>query len=146
MITLASLIPVMLALGRSNTKKAAKLAVYEATMIMAKPAHTIPSTRALKLRGVPSPMPELSSTPHVNQSERDKFSASSSVFSVLDSLKRPNGLNRSSRYNTSATTCTDNNTITHKPSLNGCRNDTKFDSAPFCKFNFSRFLLLFFFF
>ena len=40
--------------GLSNTRKAAKLAVYEATMIIAKPAHTIPSTRALKLRGVPN--------------------------------------------------------------------------------------------
>ena len=39
--------------GRSNTRKAAKLAVYEATIIMAKPAQTIPNTRALKLRGVP---------------------------------------------------------------------------------------------
>ncbi len=43
----------MEASGRSKTRKAAKLAVYEATMIIANPAHTIPNTRALKLRGVP---------------------------------------------------------------------------------------------
>ena len=46
--------PEMEASGRSSTRKAAKLAVYEATIIMANPAHTIPSTRALKLRGVPA--------------------------------------------------------------------------------------------
>ena len=51
--TLASLIPVSDICGLSSTRKAARLAVYEATMIIAKPAHTIPSTRALKLRGVP---------------------------------------------------------------------------------------------
>lgn len=53
-LTLASLIPVSFVLGRSRTRKAAKLAVYEATIIIAKPAHTIPSTRAEKLRGVPA--------------------------------------------------------------------------------------------
>lgn len=52
-LTRASLMPVSFVFGRSNTRKAAKLAVYEATMIIAKPAHTIPSTRAEKLRGVP---------------------------------------------------------------------------------------------
>jgi len=31
-----------LVLGFSSTRKAARLAVYDATMIMAKPAHTIP--------------------------------------------------------------------------------------------------------
>ncbi len=51
--TLASSMPDMEASGLSSTRKAARLAVYEATMIMANPAHTIPSTRALKLRGVP---------------------------------------------------------------------------------------------
>lgn len=51
--TRASSMPEIDASGRSNTRKAAKLAVYEATMIMAKPAQTIPNTRALKLRGVP---------------------------------------------------------------------------------------------
>lgn len=51
--TLASFIPVSFVLGLSNTRKAAKLAVYEATMIIAKPAHTIPKTLAEKLRGVP---------------------------------------------------------------------------------------------
>jgi hypothetical protein len=40
--------------GLSNTRKAAKLAVYEATMIIAKPAHTIPRTLAEKLLGVPA--------------------------------------------------------------------------------------------
>ena len=52
-LTLGSLIPVRLVWGLSKTRKAAKLAVYEATMIIAKPAHTIPRTRAEKLRGVP---------------------------------------------------------------------------------------------
>jgi len=91
--TLASLIPVSLVLGRSSTRKAAKLAVYEATMIMANPAHTIPSTLALKLLGVPSPIPLLRSTPHANQIALDKLRASSSVPSVFPSLKRPNGEN-----------------------------------------------------
>lgn len=45
--------PVSLVLGRSKTRKAAKLAVYDATIIIANPAHTIPNTRAEKLRGVP---------------------------------------------------------------------------------------------
>ena len=45
--------PVNLVFGRSNTKKAAKLAVYDATIIIANPAHTIPKTRAEKLLGVP---------------------------------------------------------------------------------------------
>lgn len=52
-LTLASLIPVSLVLGLSNTRKAARLAVYDATIIIAKPAHTIPKTLAEKLRGVP---------------------------------------------------------------------------------------------
>jgi len=46
--------PEMEASGLSSTKKAARLAVYEATIIMANPAHIIPNTRALKLLGVPS--------------------------------------------------------------------------------------------
>ena len=41
----------------STVRKAAKFAVYEATMIIAKPAQTIPNTRAEKLLGVPSPIP-----------------------------------------------------------------------------------------
>ena len=49
--------PVRLVWGLSRTRKAARLAVYEATMIIANPAHTMPSTRAEKLRGVPSPIP-----------------------------------------------------------------------------------------
>ena len=53
MPTLESSMPEMEASGRSSTRKAARLAVYEATMIIANPAHTIPSTRALKLLGVP---------------------------------------------------------------------------------------------
>jgi len=40
-------------LGLSSTRKAARLAVYEATIIIAKPAHTIPNTLAEKLLGVP---------------------------------------------------------------------------------------------
>lgn len=51
--TLASLIPVSLVFGLSNTRKAARLAVYEATIIIAKPAQTIPNTLAEKLLGVP---------------------------------------------------------------------------------------------
>ena len=75
--------PVRLVLGRSRTRKAAKLAVYDATMIMANPAQTIPRTRAEKLLGVPSPIPELSRTPQANQMADDKFKASSSVLSEL---------------------------------------------------------------
>lgn len=78
-LTLASLIPVSLVFGRSNTRKAAKLAVYEATMIIANPAQTIPKTLAEKLRGVPSPIPLFNKTPHANQIALDKFNASSSV-------------------------------------------------------------------
>ena len=85
-LTRASSIPEMEASGRSSTRKAARLAVYDATMIMAKPAHTMPSTRALKLRGVPSPMPLLSSTPHANHTAPDRFNASSSVSSLFASL------------------------------------------------------------
>jgi len=46
--------PEMDASGLSRTRNAARFAVYDATMIIANPAQTIPSTRALKLRGVPS--------------------------------------------------------------------------------------------
>ena len=45
--------PVRLVWGLSRTRKAARLAVYEATMIMAKPAQTMPNTLAEKLLGVP---------------------------------------------------------------------------------------------
>ena len=45
--------PVKLVWGLSNTRKAARLAVYEATIIIANPAHTMPKTLAEKLRGVP---------------------------------------------------------------------------------------------
>lgn len=41
----------------------------DATIIIAKPAQTIPSTRAEKLRGVPSPMPLFNKTPHANLCE-----------------------------------------------------------------------------
>lgn len=51
--TLASFIPVSFVLGLSSTRKAARLAVYEATIIIANPAQTIPRTLAEKLRGVP---------------------------------------------------------------------------------------------
>ena len=132
MNTLASFIPEIPDSGLSNTKKAAKLAVQDATMIIANPAHTIPNTRALKLLGVPSPIPELSKTPHVNQMARDKFNASSSVLSFFDILNLANGLNLSSRYRTKPTTCTEMNTITHRASLNGCKNEAKFDSRLFC--------------
>lgn len=91
----ASLMPLSFVFGRSSTRNAAKLAVYEATMIMAKPAHTMPSTRAEKLRGVPSPMPLLSSTPQANQTAELRFSAFSSLLSECESLKRPNGENLS---------------------------------------------------
>lgn len=89
----ASLMPDSFVFGRSNTRKAAKLAVYEATMIIAKPAQTIPSTRAEKLLGVPSPMPLFNRTPHANQIAELRLSASSSVPSLLVNLKRPNGEN-----------------------------------------------------
>ena len=52
-ITLGSLIPVKLVCGLSNTRKAARFAVYDATIIIANPAQTIPNTLAEKLRGVP---------------------------------------------------------------------------------------------
>lgn len=52
-ITLGSLMPVIRSSGLSNTRKAARLAVYEATIIMANPAHTMPRIRAEKLRGAP---------------------------------------------------------------------------------------------
>src|SRR2546430_364135 len=68
----ASLIPVSDVSGRSNTRKAARLAVYEATMIIAKPAHTIPNTRPPKLLGVPSPIPEFNKTPQANQTADDR--------------------------------------------------------------------------
>ena len=89
----ASLIPDNFVFGRSKTRKAAKLAVYEATMIIAKPAHTIPRTRAEKLLGVPSPIPLFKSTPHANHIAELRLSASSSVPSLFVSLKRPNGEN-----------------------------------------------------
>lgn len=53
-LTLASSMPEIDTSRRSSTRKAARLAVYDATMIIAKPAHTIPRTLALKLRGVPA--------------------------------------------------------------------------------------------
>jgi hypothetical protein len=62
-------------------------------MIMANPAQTMPRTRAEKLLGVPSPIPELSSTPQANQMADDKFRASSSVFSALANRNRPVGRN-----------------------------------------------------
>jgi hypothetical protein len=89
----ASLMPESFVFGRSKTRKAAKLAVYEATMIIAKPAHTIPNTRAEKLLGVPSPMPLLSKTPHANQIAELRLRASSSVPSLFVNLKRPKGEN-----------------------------------------------------
>lgn len=46
--------PVNFVLGLSSTKKAAKLAVYDATIIIANPAQTIPRTLAEKLLGVPN--------------------------------------------------------------------------------------------
>lgn len=52
--------PDSLVLGRSNTRKAAKLAVYDATMIIANPAQTMPRTRAEKLLGVPARIAEMS--------------------------------------------------------------------------------------
>lgn len=56
--------PVILSSGRSNTRKAARLAVYEATMIIAKPAHTMPRIRAEKLRGAPAGREERSEQHH----------------------------------------------------------------------------------
>jgi len=120
--------PEIEASGRSSTRNAARFAVYEATIIMANPAHTIPSTRALKLRGVPSPMPLLRRTPQANHMALDRFRASSSVSSLLANLKRPKGLNLSSRYRTSATTWTDNPTRIHNVLPNGCKKDPRLES------------------
>lgn len=53
-LTLGSLMPVMRSSGRSSTRKAARLAVYDATMIIANPAHTIPRILAEKLLGAPT--------------------------------------------------------------------------------------------
>lgn len=93
----ASLMPLNFVFGRSNTRKAAKLAVYDATIIIAKPAHTIPSTRAEKLRGVPSPMPLFSKTPHANHIAELKFNEASSCVSLVVNLYRPNGENLENR-------------------------------------------------
>lgn len=60
---------------------------------MAKPAHTIPSTRAEKLRGVPSPIPLFRRTPQANHIAELKLRASSSVLSLLFNLNLPNGEN-----------------------------------------------------
>lgn len=89
----ASLMPESFVFGRSKTRKAAKLAVYDATIIIANPAQTMPRTRAEKLLGVPSPMPLFNSTPHANHIAELRLSASSSVPSLFVSLKRPNGEN-----------------------------------------------------
>lgn len=56
-------------------------------------SYHLPSTRAEKLRGVPSPIPLLSNTPHANQIAELKFSASSSVPSLFVNLYLPNGEN-----------------------------------------------------
>ena len=76
-LTLGSLMPVRLVCGLSKTRKAAKLAVYDATMIMANPAQTMPRTRAEKDRGVPSPIPALRRTPQANQMALVRLSDSS---------------------------------------------------------------------
>lgn len=86
--------------------------------------NNLPRTRAEKLRGVPSPMPLFSKTPHANQIAELKLSASSSVPSLVVSLNLPKGENLSKRYRTSATTCTDTITNIHRVLLNGCKNDT----------------------
>lgn len=75
----------------------------------------------------PSPIPLLRSTPQANQTALDRFRASSSVPSVFASLNLPKGENRSRRYKTRATTCTDTITSIHRVLLNGCRNDTRVD-------------------
>jgi hypothetical protein len=62
-------------------------------MIIANPAQTIPNTLALKLLGVPSPIPLFKSTPQANQMALDRFKASSSVPSVFPNLNRPKGEN-----------------------------------------------------
>ena len=102
-LILASLIPVREVSGRSKTRKAAKLAVYDATIIIANPAQTIPKTRPPKDLGVPSPIPEFNNTPQANQIADDKLSASSSVMSEFGSLYLPKGENLSRRYRAKAT-------------------------------------------
>ncbi|VDO06138.1 unnamed protein product [Rodentolepis nana] len=68
----------MEASGRSSTRNAAKLAVYDATMIIANPAHTIPRALVEKAFGVSSPIPEFSNIPQVNHIEELKLNSSSS--------------------------------------------------------------------
>lgn len=75
----------------------------------------------------PSPIPLFNRTPQANQTALDKFRASSSVPSVFSSLNLPKGENRSRRYRTRATTCTDTITRIHRVLLNGCKNDTNVD-------------------
>lgn len=82
LLTLASLIPVSLVLGRSKTKNAAKLAVYEATMIIANPAQTIPKTLAEKLRGVP----EKNKWKHIHLCQQSK----ASVGQIFEGLMTSN--------------------------------------------------------
>lgn len=89
----ASLMPLNFVFGLSKTRKAAKLAVYDATMIIANPAQTIPKTRAEKLLGVPSPIPLFSSTPQANHIAEPKLSEASSLASFVVNLYRPNGEN-----------------------------------------------------
>lgn len=80
----------------------------------------------------PSPIPLLRRTPQANQTALDKFRASSSVPSVFASLNLPKGENRSRRYRTRATTCTDTITRIQSVLLNGCRKDTKVDDLDGC--------------
>ena len=82
-LTRASSMPDMEASGRSNTRNAAKFAVQEATMIIANPAHTMPSTRALKLRGVPADHNSLKVTRTENFSCCSKCTLKSSTSMVL---------------------------------------------------------------
>lgn len=81
----------------------------------------------MRVYDTPSPMPLFSNTPHANHIALDKLRASSSVPSVLDSLYLPNGENRSRRYKTRATTCTETITNIHSVLLKGCKNDTNVD-------------------
>lgn len=79
------------------------------------------------MRSLPSPIPLFNNTPQANQIALDRLRASSSVPSVLANLNLPKGENRSSKYRTSATTCTDTITRIQRVLLNGCKKETRVD-------------------
>ena len=93
---------------------------------------------------LPSPMPELSRTPHANQIALVKLSDSSFWLTFTDKClpelvcwaelpslaasNLPKGENLSSKYKQRATTWTDTKTSTHSVDLKGCKNDTNWEA------------------